>query len=103
MTIRVPMPPTKTAGTASINAAIVPALNSPISLDAPLNKELTALIQPRISSGAMICINVEGILTLTLSVAPRMSVASRDTHRIFDRLRVKYKIHIFETQTIRYR
>ena len=59
-------------------------LNSLISLDAPVNTELTALTRPRISSGVAICINVVRIFTLTMSAAPRTAIATSDTHRISD-------------------
>ncbi len=50
-TASVPKPPMTTAGTAPTRCAMVPARNSPSSLEAPTKTMFTALTRPRTSSG----------------------------------------------------
>ncbi len=53
-TSSVPIPPTTTEPTGQSKAAAAPESNSPSSLLAPINSELTALTRPRISSGVSV-------------------------------------------------
>ena len=65
-TPRVHSPPTMAAGTTPSQAALVPARNSPSSLDEPMNSMFTAFTRPRMESGVENCTS-----------APRNSRAAR--------------------------
>jgi len=80
-----PTPPIKTAGTAPVSAAIPPALNSPISFEAPVKIEFTAFTLPRIISGVANCINETRIFTLTMSAAPTTNMAVKDNQKVSEK------------------
>jgi len=73
----VPMPPVTTAATAPKQAAVIPASNSPSWFDVPMNKELTALTRPRISSGVSIWTSECLMTTLITSAAPNAAHGER--------------------------
>src|SRR5271154_4508834 len=68
-TASVAIPPTMTAGFSPHHDAVSPDSNSPSSLDAPMNIELTALTRPRIASGVSSCTSTWRTNTLTMSAA----------------------------------
>ena len=76
--IRVMLPPKITDGTVPNIFAAVPDSKAPISLEDPINIELTAETLPRIWSGVSNCMMVPRIITLTLSKAPSVNKNSSD-------------------------
>src|SRR5690606_20802662 len=78
-TAMAPNPPITTAATGPMKWATVPALNSPSSLEAPINTELTALTRPRTSSGVQSCMMVSRMVTLTMSEAPTNASAGMES------------------------
>jgi hypothetical protein len=75
-TMIVPMPPITTPATTPKQAAVIPDSNSLSWFDVPMNKELTALIRPRISSGVSIWTSECLMTTLITSVAPSTARAA---------------------------
>src|SRR5690606_35582406 len=85
VTARVQKQPSKAAGTAPNQAALVPARNSPSSLEEPMNSMFTALTRPRMASGVLNWISDERMYMLTMSAPPAINSATKDSQNRLDR------------------
>src|SRR5690606_1611365 len=85
VTPSVQSPPITAAGTAPNQAALVPARNSPSSLEEPMNSMFTAFTRPRMASGVLNWISEERMYMLTMSPPPATSSARNDSQNQPDR------------------
>ncbi len=85
-------PPKTTDGTTPINLAAIPDSKLPISLDELIKIEFTDETLPRIVSGVYVCMTVDRIMTLTLSIAPIMNKQTRDKMKLVETAKQIVKI-----------